>query len=59
MVLLVALLAIGSLLWGAASYVSPSALMVASVAIAAWLLVFYVRERISKARRHRIHTQEG
>jgi hypothetical protein len=59
MVLLVALLAIGSLIWGAASYVSPSVLGLASAVIAAWLLAFVVRERIAKARRHTTHTQEG
>lgn len=54
---LLALLALSATLWGAASYVSPSFLAVASTVIACWLLVFAVRERM--ARTGRRTSQEG
>ena len=57
MALLVALLAFSSLLWGASSYLSPSALAVAAVVVGSWLLAFAVRERLARARRHT--AQEG
>jgi len=57
MVLLVGLLALTSLLWGAASYLSPTTLAVAATVIGCWLLVFAVRERM--ARSHRRTAQEG
>ncbi|MDI5967675.1 hypothetical protein POF50_034640 [Streptomyces sp. SL13] len=37
-------------LFGAASYATAPVLIAASVAIAGWLLVFAVRERVSRAR---------
>jgi hypothetical protein len=50
-VLLLALLALSTTLWGAASYLSPSALALGCTVIGCWLLVFAVRERIARTRR--------
>ncbi|WP_200886742.1 hypothetical protein [Phaeacidiphilus oryzae] len=50
MAILVVLLALGSMLWGAASYLSPSALGIGAAVVGTWLLGFVVRERIRIAR---------
>lgn len=49
--LLLVLLALSGALWGAASYLSPSVLVVGCAAIGCWLLAFAVRERIARAGR--------
>lgn len=51
MALLIGLLALSSLLWGASSYLSPTAQALAAVFVGGWLLVFAVRERVARARR--------
>jgi hypothetical protein len=48
--LLIALLALGTLL-GSASYADPQVLMAAAAAIAAWLLVFGLREHAARSKR--------
>jgi hypothetical protein len=57
MALFVALLALSSLLWGASSYLSPTAEAVVAAVVGCWLLVFAVRERAARARRRT--AQEG
>jgi hypothetical protein len=54
MAILVVLLALGSMLWGAASYLSPAALGVGATVVGIWLLGFVVRERIRIVRTARI-----
>ncbi|MFE2432795.1 hypothetical protein ACFXJ5_39580 [Streptomyces sp. NPDC059373] len=49
MALLVVLVAFGVLL-GAASYTSLSVLMAGAGLVGAWLLAFYIRERVSQTR---------
>lgn len=49
--LLLVLLALSASLWGAASYLSPSVLVVGCALIGGWLLAFAVRERIAQAGR--------
>ena len=51
MALLIGLLALSSLLWGASSYLSPTAQALAAVFVGGWLLVFAVRERVARSRR--------
>jgi len=51
MALLVGLLALSSLLWGAASYLNSSYQAVAAAFVGCWLLAFAVRERAARARR--------
>ncbi|MEY9836475.1 hypothetical protein [Streptacidiphilus sp. EB103A] len=57
MALLIGLLALSSLLWGASSYLSPSFQALAAVFVGGWLIAFAVRERIARARRRT--AQEG
>ncbi|MEY9965887.1 presenilin-like A22 family membrane protease [Streptacidiphilus sp. MAP12-16] len=57
MALLVGLLALSSLLWGASSYLSHSSLAIAGAVAGCWLLAFAIRERVARARRRT--AQEG
>ena len=57
MALLVGLLALSSLLWGASSYISHSSLAIAGAVAGCWLLAFAIRERVARARRRT--AQEG
>jgi len=57
MALLVALLALGTVLWGAASFLGATSLAAVAAVIAAWLLVFAVRERVARRRRRQIPTE--
>lgn len=51
MTLLFALVALGVIL-GAASYATTPVFLTAAAVIAAWLLAFFVRERLASRRHH-------
>ncbi|MEZ0089038.1 hypothetical protein [Streptacidiphilus sp. EB129] len=48
MVLLFGLLALSSLIWGAASFVSSPSLVLGCALVACWLVAFAVRERLAR-----------